>query len=124
MNNLIYCKDCKDWVEHIPKLDAIKHNKMVCKSCRRTNPIVLLTKPFDESFIKISSDFTWIKWGEGDRFKDRSDVPVKDSSLILAPFSKYFTWMTTPIMEILEESNGLIKFRTVNSTYELKFPKK
>jgi hypothetical protein len=37
----------------------------------------------------------------------------------MSPFNDYFTWQTTPIIEIVEQRNDYIKFKTKNSSYEL-----
>jgi hypothetical protein len=37
----------------------------------------------------------------------------------MSPFDESYTWLTTPITEIVEEQEGYIKFNTQNSVYEL-----
>lgn len=43
MKNKIYeegvqwCKNCKDYTNHIPKMDAVKNGQRVCDECRCCN---------------------------------------------------------------------------------------
>jgi hypothetical protein len=37
----------------------------------------------------------------------------------MSPFNESFTWQTSDIVEILEQEDNYIKFKTKNSTYEL-----
>ena len=38
----------------------------------------------------------------------------------MSPFGdKSFTWLTTPIIEIIQQKDDYIKFKTENSVYEL-----
>jgi len=66
-----------------------------------------------------SKAIKWLEWNEEGRYKDDHQEPAIGRSLIMSPFNDYFTWMTTDVVEIVEESEGYIKFKTKNSTYEL-----
>jgi hypothetical protein len=66
-----------------------------------------------------SAEVMWLEFDEVGRFKDKYDTPAVGRSLIMSPFSQYFTWQTTTITEIVEERDDYIKFKTQNSNYEL-----
>lgn len=61
----------------------------------------------------------WIEWTEDGSFKKLHDKAAVGRSLIVDPHAFQFTWMTTSIKEILEETENYIKFATLNSKYEL-----
>ena len=52
-------------------------------------------------------------------FRKKHRLPKIGRSLLMSPFSIYFTWMTTQITEIIEEKEGYTHFKTLNSEYEL-----
>ena len=66
-----------------------------------------------------SKAIKWLEWNEEGRYKADHQEPAIGRSLLMSPFNDYFTWMTTDVTEIVEESEGYIKFKTKNSTYEL-----
>lgn len=66
-----------------------------------------------------SKAIKWLEWNEEGRYKADHQEPAIGRSLLMSPFNDYFTWMTTDVVEIVEESAGYIKFKTKNSTYEL-----
>lgn len=72
-----------------------------------------------DGLTKQSKDITWIEWDENGTVKARHKEIAVGRSLIMSPFNQYFTWQTTQITEILEEKEHYIKFKTLNSTYEL-----
>ena len=55
-----------------------------------------------------------------DRFKSKHRKPKPGMSLLMGPFNMFFTWQTTPVTEIMEESADLVTFKTKNSTYTLR----
>lgn len=61
----------------------------------------------------------WIEWNEDGTMKAHHDTPAIGFSLLMSPFNRYYTWLTTSITEIIEEREGYIKFNTQNSVYEL-----
>jgi len=61
----------------------------------------------------------WLEFDEVGRFKDKYDTPAVGRSLMMSPFSQYFTWQTTIVTEIVEERDDYVKFKTENSNYEL-----
>lgn len=72
-----------------------------------------------DGLTKESNKVMWLEFDEVGKFKDKYDTPAVGRSLIMSPFSQYFTWQTTTITEIVEERDDYIKFKTENSNYEL-----
>jgi hypothetical protein len=72
-----------------------------------------------DGLTKKSKNVMWIEWDTDGRFKEKHDKPAVGLSLLMSPFSMFFTWQTTPITEIVEEREDYIKFKTLNSNYEL-----
>lgn len=72
-----------------------------------------------DKLTKESLDVTWLEWNENGQFKARHDDPALGRSLLMSPFSPFFTWQTTDITEIIEQTEDYTKFRTKNSIYEL-----
>lgn len=72
-----------------------------------------------DGLTKHSFNVKWIEWNEDGTFKTKYDKPAQGRSLIMSPFNQYYTWMTTTITEIVEEKDDYIKFKTLNSVYEL-----
>lgn len=72
--------------------------------------------------LSYSEDIKWVEW-EDTAFKDLHDKPEVGRSLIMSPFNAYFTWLTTPVTEIIEQSDTEIRFKTKNSEYLLTWKK-
>ena len=66
-----------------------------------------------------SKEVMWVEWNEEGRFKARHDEPAIGRSLIMSPFNQFFTWQCTALTEIVEQEEGYLKFKTLNSVYEL-----
>ena len=62
----------------------------------------------------------WVSWSEEALRHPLDDTPAVGKSLVLDPtrYSNY-TWLTTVVTEIVSTGEGYIKFKTLNSTYEL-----
>lgn len=72
-----------------------------------------------DGLTKTSKDIKWLEFGEDGRYKaDFQEVAV-GRSLIMSPFNQAFTWQTTPVVEIIEQRDNYVKFKTENSLYEL-----
>ena len=67
-----------------------------------------------------ANKIAWIEWSGNGRGKAMHEEPAVDRSLMLEPSISY-KWMTTTVTEIVEQSEGYIKFKTLNSIYELKY---
>ena len=73
-----------------------------------------------DGLVNEAHQIGWIEWAEDGRYKKLHEEPAVGRSLILDPRSTpFFTWMTTSVTEILEQSENYIKFKTQNSNYEL-----
>lgn len=72
-----------------------------------------------DELTKQSNDVIWVEWNEDGTFKADHKKPDIGRSLIMSPFNQFFTWQTTSITEIVEETDGYLKFKTQNSNYEL-----
>lgn len=120
MGKLVLCVPCGTITKHREKLDAAKVGGAVCNECDTQNTLCRLIKPEDVMFNEKHSKLVmWVEWNEDDTFKDNHNEPAIGRSLIMSPFNPFFTWKTSRITEILEEGEGYVKFRTVNSLYEL-----
>jgi hypothetical protein len=72
-----------------------------------------------DQLTKTSVGVKWLEFGEDGRYKaDFEDIAV-GRSLLMSPFGPSFTWQCTEVTEILEQREDYIKFKTLNSTYEL-----
>jgi hypothetical protein len=72
-----------------------------------------------DGLTKHSVDIMWLEWNEEGRFKAKHDKPAIGYSLIMSPFNEFFTWQCTSLTEIVEQREDYIKFKTLNSVYEL-----
>ena len=72
-----------------------------------------------DGLTKQSKEVMWIEFNDEGRFKSKHDEPAVGRSLMMSPFTFSFTWQTTSITEILENQDDYVKFRTLNSNYEL-----
>ena len=72
-----------------------------------------------DGLINQSKEITWLEFNEDGRFKSKHDKPAVGYSLIMSPFNQFFTWQTTSITEIIENTSNFVKFKTRNSVYTL-----
>lgn len=72
-----------------------------------------------DGLTKQSKEVTWVGWNEDGSFKSKHDKPSIGRSLLMSPFNQFYTWQTTIITEIVEQTDDYIKFKTQNSNYEL-----
>lgn len=73
----------------------------------------------EDGLTKQSQDVIWLEFDENGKFKAKHKDIAVGRSLLMSPFSQFFTWQTTDITEIIEQKDDYIKFKTTNSTYEL-----
>ena len=73
-----------------------------------------------DGLTKQSVGIIWIEWSEEGRFKAKHVEPAIGRSLLMSPFNNFFTWQTTTVTEIIEESADLVVFKTQNSNYTLR----
>jgi hypothetical protein len=72
-----------------------------------------------DNLTKKSEKIIWLEFNEDGTFKSKHDEPAIGRSLLMSPFNQFFTWQTTPITEIIENTADVIKFKTENSIYTL-----
>ena len=72
-----------------------------------------------DGLTKHSVDVMWIEFKEDGTFKTKHDEPAIGRSLIMSPFNQFFTWQCTALTEIVEQKEGYLKFKTLNSNYKL-----
>ncbi len=72
-----------------------------------------------DGLINQSKEVKWLEWNDKGRFKAEHDKPAIGCSLIMSPFNQFFTWQCTALTEIVEQKEGYLKFKTLNSVYEL-----
>jgi len=72
-----------------------------------------------DGLTKQSQDVMWLEFDENGKFKAKHKDIAVGRSLLMSPFSQFFTWQTTDIKEIIEQKENYVKFKTTNSIYEL-----
>ena len=72
-----------------------------------------------DKLVRESANIIWLEWNDDRTFKSKNNEPAIGRSLLMSPFNESYTWLTTVIVEILEQKEGYLKFRTENSIYEL-----
>jgi len=72
-----------------------------------------------DGLTKHSTAVMWLEFGDDGFFKEKHTEPAIGRSLLMSPFSPFFTWQTTVVTEIVEQREDYIKFKTENSNYEL-----
>jgi len=72
-----------------------------------------------DGLTKQSEKVMWIEFDDYGRFKDQHKEIGLNRSLIMSPFNDFFTWQTTTVTEILEQTDEYVKFKTTNSVYTL-----
>lgn len=114
-----YCKNCNKATKHREK--GVRERVLVCNKCDATNMPVTLIKSNGETHY--GTQFKFVEWsGEqlGSRAKTLHDEPQVGYSVIIDPqYSYQYTWLTTPITEIISNNKQEIKFKTKNSEYTL-----
>jgi len=73
-----------------------------------------------DGLTKRSVGIIWIEWTDEGRFKAKHDEPAEGRSLLMSPFNDFFTWQTTTVTEITEQTADVIVFKTKNSIYTLR----
>lgn len=72
-----------------------------------------------DGLTKQSFAIKWLEFDDEGRYKADFQSAALGRSLIMSPFNIYFTWQTTPVTKILNETENYIRFATENSIYEL-----
>jgi len=71
-----------------------------------------------DHLIQVGNVIKYVEW-EDRKFKQTHDEPKIGYSVLLDPHPIFYAWLTTPITEIIEQSEFYLKFKTENSVYEL-----
>ena len=100
------------------KLDKLVFDVDLYKGAHSPDSIWKLHRLNDE-LIRTSHEVMWLEFDENGRFKQKYDVPAVGRSLLMSPFNEFFTWQTTPMIEIVSIDFGQIVFKTQNSIYTL-----
>lgn len=99
-----------------PKYEAtVLNGKLELHEHRRKWRLVRTTdnKTWESLHVK------WREWTKDGYYSQDFDSIKVGRGLLMSPFNQYFTWMTTEVTEILEQTDKYTKFKTKNSTYEL-----
>lgn len=72
----------------------------------------------NDCMIIYGDRIKWIEWDESNKCKEFHNEPKIGYSLIVDPAINY-KWLTTTVIEIIEETKEFIKFKTENSEYIL-----
>jgi hypothetical protein len=69
-----------------------------------------------DGLTKHSVDILWIEFNENGTFKAKHEDFAIGRSLLMSPFSDFFTWQTTPITKIIAATadSSYVKFETEN----------
>lgn len=124
----MYCRTCESITKHREK--GVRERVLVCNKCNITNMPVTLIKSDGETHH--GTQYKFVEWsGEelGSRYKQFHNEPQVGFSVIIDPqYTFQYTWLTTPITEILNIGVGkdctTYKFKTKNSEYTLHIAKK
>jgi len=73
----------------------------------------------NDGLIKHSVDIKWLEFDSNNKCIAKHNYSKIGYSLMMSPFSRYFTWQTTEITEIISQEGDTVKFKTLNSTYKL-----
>ncbi len=92
--------------------------KLILKGIIQGGILYNLTRKKD-GIKNQSEDIIWIEFDKFGRFKEKYDEPAIGRSLLMNPFNNFFTWMTTPIVEIIDKEDNYLNFKTKNSEYIL-----
>jgi hypothetical protein len=72
-----------------------------------------------DGLIKESEKILFVEFNENGTFKEKHSTIKVGRHLLMSPFNMYYEWLTTEIVEILEETDDHCKFKTENSIYTL-----
>lgn len=77
-----------------------------------------LTRSADKLIYK-SKNIKWITFDNNNRFcEEFTDIAI-GRTLLMSPFTQYFTWMTTEVVEIISNEEVGCIFKTKNNIYTL-----
>lgn len=90
---------------------------LFCEAHGGAKPNYILIRERDH-LINKANTIKWVEWKDNGTASKAHDEPSVGFSLILDPGYSY-RWLTTEVTEIVEKRKDYIKFKTLNSIYEL-----
>lgn len=72
-----------------------------------------------DNLQKQSKEIIYLEWKEDGSLKAKHENPQIGFSLWMSPFNQFYTWQTTVITEIIEQTQTTLHFKTENSEYHL-----
>ena len=78
-----------------------------------------LEKVGDKDFYILGFEAVWVEWDENNRFKSEHKKAQEGFSLLIDPYGGSYSWLTTPVTEIITNTKDLVEFKTKNSHYKL-----
>ncbi len=72
-----------------------------------------------DNLQKQSKEIIYLEWKEDGKLKEKHEKPQIGFSLWMSPFNQFYTWQTTVITEIIEQTQTTLHFKTENSEYHL-----
>jgi hypothetical protein len=72
-----------------------------------------------DGLVKQSNKIKFLEFDDNGFYLKDYDKAAIGLSLLMSPFNKFFTWQTTLITEILQDTENYLHFKTENSEYEL-----
>ena len=72
-----------------------------------------------DNLQKQSKEIIYLEWKEDGKLKAKHENPQIGFSLWMSPFNQFYTWQTTVITEIIEQTQTTLHFKTENSEYHL-----
>lgn len=104
----------EEW-ETISQLEA-----QYCEDCGGLEQNVYFLLRDNDQKLQIGMEAHFVEWSEDGKFKKLHKEPQVGFSCILdAHYAPNYTWLTTSITEITEQSENKIRFNTQNSSYTL-----
>jgi len=79
---------------------------------------------YNDGKIIYGANIGWVEWNDDGKFKYLHQKPEVGFSLMVDPHSWSYTWLTTPMTEIIEQGDNHLIFQTENSKYELTWTNK
>lgn len=107
----------KEWDAADGKTDL---EAQFCKECLGEDTVTYTLVRERDGMTLSGTVADWVEWSEEGRYKAHHPEPALDRSLILDKHKgDFFTWLTTPITQLLVNTNDTIVFETQNSKYTL-----
>jgi hypothetical protein len=76
-----------------------------------------LTKK-EGGFLVEGRTIVWVKFNEKGTYESHSELISSEASLVINP-GPFYTWQTTLVKDIIEQTENRVEFKTKNSHYIL-----